>query len=151
MFPFKGISVWDDNKFSLFMGAFYWSYWATELPGGILAQRFGGKKVMGLCVTMAGILNFLLPFACNHDYLLASFVRALQGLSLVRFANVLNSNPTINRYLSVISLLIRFKCVRIERTSVQHFKYTFRARNQNIQRETERRSTCLLTHGRNVT
>ncbi|KAK6631155.1 hypothetical protein RUM43_014251 [Polyplax serrata] len=73
---------WNENKFSLFMGAFYWSYWATELPGGILAQKFGGKRIMGICITAASLLNFLLPFACHNSFLLASIIRALQGLSL---------------------------------------------------------------------
>lgn len=68
----------------MLLGAFYWSYWATELPGGLLAQKFGGRKVLGLGVTIAGIINLLIPAACHIHYLLAAFLRALQGLALVR-------------------------------------------------------------------
>lgn len=81
---FQNKMEWSESAFGIFLGAFYWSYWITELPGGLLAQRFGGKRVLGSCVTVSAILNFLIPAASKYHYLLASFFRALQGITLVR-------------------------------------------------------------------
>lgn len=87
---FQRKSNWNENASGLLLGAFYWSYWATELPGGLLAHKFGGRKVLGAGVTTAAILNLLLPLACRTHYLLASFLRALQGLALVRQSKTLS-------------------------------------------------------------
>jgi len=55
----------------------------TELPGGLLAQRFGGCRVLGFGVLLAGLLNLVFPFICELHYAAAAVVRAIQGLALV--------------------------------------------------------------------
>jgi ACS family sodium-dependent inorganic phosphate cotransporter len=55
----------------------------TELPGGLLAQRFGGCRVLGFSVLLAGLLNLVFPFICEMHYGAAAVVRAIQGLALV--------------------------------------------------------------------
>jgi hypothetical protein len=65
------------------LSAFYWSYWITELPGGLLAQKFGGCRVLGFGVLLAGLLNLAFPLACRVHYVAAAFLRAIQGLALV--------------------------------------------------------------------
>ncbi|KAK7863379.1 hypothetical protein R5R35_004343 [Gryllus longicercus] len=37
---------WPEHASGVLLGAFYWSYWLTELPGGLLAQRFGGRSTL---------------------------------------------------------------------------------------------------------
>jgi hypothetical protein len=65
------------------LSAFYWSCWITELPGGLLAQRFGGCRVVGFGVLLAGVLNLIFPLACRVHYGAAAVVRIIQGLALV--------------------------------------------------------------------
>ncbi|PNF42661.1 hypothetical protein B7P43_G18218 [Cryptotermes secundus] len=64
------------------LSAFYWSYWITELPGGLVAQRFGGCRVLGFGVLLAGLLNLAFPLACRAHYGTAAMLRAIQGLAL---------------------------------------------------------------------
>lgn len=73
---------WPEHAKGVLLGAFYWSYWLTELPGGLLAQRLGGRVTLATGVLLAGILNMALPVACRAHYLAAAGVRALQGLAL---------------------------------------------------------------------
>ncbi|XP_044726850.1 sialin-like isoform X2 [Chrysoperla carnea] len=73
---------WEKNYIGILQGSFYWCFWITELPGAILAQRFGGRKILGTSIFIAAITNFIFPTAAKTHPLLASVVRALQGLSL---------------------------------------------------------------------
>ncbi|GLH15005.1 Sialin [Gryllus bimaculatus] len=74
--------AWPEHASGVLLGAFYWSYWLTELPGGLLAQRVGGRATLAAGVLLAGALNMTLPAACRLHYLAAAAVRALQGLAL---------------------------------------------------------------------
>ncbi|XP_067010093.2 sialin isoform X3 [Anabrus simplex] len=74
--------AWTEHTKGVLLGAFYWSYWLTELPGGLLAQRFGGRYTLCVSVLAAGLFNLLLPVACRYHYWAAAAVRALQGLAL---------------------------------------------------------------------
>ncbi|XP_021919262.1 sialin-like [Zootermopsis nevadensis] len=71
---------WDEQETAMVLSAFYWSYWITELPGGLLAQRFGGCHVLGFGVLLAG--GFFFPLACRVHYGAAAVLRAIQGLAL---------------------------------------------------------------------
>ncbi|XP_069699868.1 sialin-like isoform X3 [Periplaneta americana] len=74
--------TWDEQETGMVLSAFYWSYWITELPGGLLAQRFGGCRVLGFSVLLAGLVNLAFPLACKAHYGLAAILRAVQGLAL---------------------------------------------------------------------
>lgn len=74
------------------LSAFYWSYWLSELPGGILAQRFGPRGVLTVATSLAGLLSLALPAACCAGAMPAAVVRALQGLALVR-VHLLHAYP----------------------------------------------------------
>lgn len=34
---------WDPSTQGVILGSFYWGYIITQIPGGLLAKRFGGK------------------------------------------------------------------------------------------------------------
>ncbi|XP_071439123.1 sialin-like [Hetaerina americana] len=80
--PELGRFQWDESTRGLLFGAFYWCYWLTELPGGIMAQRWGGRKVLGTGVTVAGVFNAFVPWASKYHLGLVAAVRAIQGLAL---------------------------------------------------------------------
>nr|CAD7569967.1 unnamed protein product [Timema californicum] len=73
---------WNKYQRGLLLGAFYSVYWVTELPGAVLAQRFGGKLLLASSVMMAGLLNLVFPIVCSWHYWAATAVRVIQGLLL---------------------------------------------------------------------
>lgn len=79
---FQSLS-WSEHNMAWLLGAFYFCYWMTELPGGLLAQKYGGRHVLGVGVMAAGWLSLAFPVACHINYWLAVVLRALQGLALV--------------------------------------------------------------------
>jgi ACS family sodium-dependent inorganic phosphate cotransporter len=74
---------WNEQETGMVLSALYWSSWITELPGGLVAQRFGGCRVLSFGVLLAGLLNLAFPLACRVHYGAAAILRAMQGLALV--------------------------------------------------------------------
>ena len=66
------------------LGAFFWLHWLTQLPGGILARRYGTKLVFGLSNALPGLLGLLIPAASYWDYRALLTIRFTQGIIAVR-------------------------------------------------------------------
>ena len=45
---------WDDVTKGLVLGSFFVGYLATQIVGGWMANRFGGKPVLGIAVLLVG-------------------------------------------------------------------------------------------------
>nr|CAD7399205.1 unnamed protein product [Timema poppensis] len=71
---------WDEYKQGLVLGAFFWLYWLTQIPGSLLAQRYGTKLVFGLSNFIQCLLACLIPAAARIDYRALIFIRFLQGV-----------------------------------------------------------------------
>ncbi|XP_058117294.1 sialin [Anopheles ziemanni] len=71
---------WNDYQQGLVLGAFYWLHWITQIPGGILARRYGTKLVFGASNVIGCWLCFLMPIASYWDYRVLVILRVLQGL-----------------------------------------------------------------------
>ncbi|XP_072755550.1 putative inorganic phosphate cotransporter [Anoplolepis gracilipes] len=69
--------AWNEYEQGLVLGAYYWLHWLSQLPGGLLARRYGTKLVFGLGNLLTALLGFLVPYA-SHLYGLI-FLRMLQG------------------------------------------------------------------------
>ena len=54
----------------------------TQLPFGILATKYGSKRIFGVGVLCASLLSLITPVAAYHKETLI-LVRILQGLALV--------------------------------------------------------------------
>ncbi|CAG9094103.1 hypothetical protein JYU34_012843 [Plutella xylostella] len=54
---------WDEQTQGLILSAFYYGYIVTHLPGGILAERFGGKYSLGIGVLSTAVFTLLTPWA----------------------------------------------------------------------------------------
>ncbi|KAL6255754.1 hypothetical protein P5V15_012997 [Pogonomyrmex californicus] len=70
--------AWNEYEQGLTLGAYYWLHWLTQLPGGILARRYGTKRVFGLGNLLTALLGFFTPYV-THLYALI-VLRVLQGL-----------------------------------------------------------------------
>ena len=71
---------WNSKEQGLVLGGFAIGHSVTQLLGGFLAERFGGKWVFGCCTLLCSILNFILPILTVHYEITAIVViRVLQG------------------------------------------------------------------------
>ena len=72
----------------IILGSFFYGYLTTQLPGGWLACRFGGKRVLGFGVLFTAIFTLLVPVAARLSVYLFIFARILAGLSEVSHKGV---------------------------------------------------------------
>uniref|UniRef100_A0A1A9VAA2 Major facilitator superfamily (MFS) profile domain-containing protein n=1 Tax=Glossina austeni TaxID=7395 RepID=A0A1A9VAA2_GLOAU len=78
--PYEDGFHWDEYQQGLVLGAFFWAHWVTQIPGGILAKKFGTKVVFGLANVIGCWLCFLIPIAAYLDYRILIWLRLVQGL-----------------------------------------------------------------------
>jgi nitrate/nitrite transporter NarK len=69
----------------LIISAFFWGYIWTQIPGGKLAQRFGGKRVVAVSIFMTALCNLLVPMGARTSYVYVILLRIGMGLSEVRY------------------------------------------------------------------
>lgn len=88
----QGEFDWDQNSQSLILGAFYYGYILTQVPGGWLAEKMGGKLLFGAGILCTSILTLFTPLAARAGvpYLVA--VRVLEGVGEVRAAKLLSKS-----------------------------------------------------------
>ncbi len=61
------------------LSSFFYGYIITQIPGGLLAQRIGGRWVFGIGIVMTAVLTLLTPIAAYTNVWLLVVVRALEG------------------------------------------------------------------------
>jgi len=71
---------WSSNMQGIVLSAFYMGYITTQIIGGYLSTKFGGKYVIGGFVFMAACMTILCPFVADITPLLI-LVRILTGVS----------------------------------------------------------------------
>ena len=62
------------------MAAFFYGYLFTQVPGGWLAGRFGGKYVFGIGILMTALLTLLTPLAAQLGVWAIIVLRVLEGV-----------------------------------------------------------------------
>ncbi|KAK9745456.1 Major Facilitator Superfamily [Popillia japonica] len=76
---FEGFE-WNEVHQGVIIGAYFWFHWLTQIPGGILAQKYGTKLVFGAANFAGVVFSFFIPVASYQGYEWLVFVRAVQGL-----------------------------------------------------------------------
>jgi len=97
---------WGPGTIAALDSSFFWGYLVTQVPGGYLAAKFPANKylqfvyiynpfirksvcsisfifhfrVFGIALAISACLNCLLPTAAKINFVVAMFVRILQGL-----------------------------------------------------------------------
>ncbi|XP_055916913.1 putative inorganic phosphate cotransporter isoform X2 [Eupeodes corollae] len=79
--PHGGEYNWSESHQGLILSSFYWGYIITHIPGGILAEKFGGKWTLCLGILSTSVFTLLTPLAIRlgGSYALI-VVRVLMGL-----------------------------------------------------------------------
>lgn len=52
---------WSEQLQGVILGAFFWGYVITHIPGGILSEKFGGKYTLGLGILSTAIFTVITP------------------------------------------------------------------------------------------
>jgi MFS family permease len=63
---------WDPAVMGTILSAFFVGYLLTQLPGGWLADRFGGKGILGWAVVWWSVATFVTPFASTVPLMIAA-------------------------------------------------------------------------------
>ena len=71
------------------MSSFFYGYLLTQIPGGLLAGRFGGKWVFGLGVLGTATLSLFTSVAAHASWYWLIALRFMQGVSEVRISSKL--------------------------------------------------------------
>lgn len=83
--------TWDSKLQGYVLSSFFYGYIMTQLLGGWLSARIGGKKVMGIGVFVTAFLTLVSPFAAHTSVYFLIVVRVIEGIFEVRkfmFENV---------------------------------------------------------------
>lgn len=70
---------WDEKMQGYILSSFYWGYVLTHIPGGLLAERLGGKHVLGIGLLGTSVFTLLTPAAARAGPWWLVFVRFIEG------------------------------------------------------------------------
>ncbi|XP_023326905.1 putative inorganic phosphate cotransporter [Eurytemora carolleeae] len=76
----EGPFAWDEKTQGRILGAFFYGYVLTQVPGGRLAELFGGKWLFGGGVFITAVFTLLTPLAAKTSIYLFYAVRVVEGL-----------------------------------------------------------------------
>ncbi|CAG8497891.1 293_t:CDS:2 [Ambispora gerdemannii] len=71
---------WDSTTEGLVLSAFFVGYFTTQVIGGALADKFGGKIVLGTAASCWSAFTFLTPPAAKHGLYTLVLCRVLLGV-----------------------------------------------------------------------
>lgn len=71
---------WSSTTVGVIQSAFFWGYLLTQLPGGYLADRYGGRNVLAFGVVSWSLMTFVTPLAASSSLPVLLAARALLGV-----------------------------------------------------------------------
>ncbi|XP_077285427.1 sialin-like [Arctopsyche grandis] len=72
---------WDEELQGIILGAFYYGYVLTHVPGGLIAEKYGAKYTAGIGVLITALLTIATPFFIDFGGSTALIVvRAVEGI-----------------------------------------------------------------------
>ena len=90
-FAFQGEQYnWGAEEQGLILGAFFYGYIITQVPGGYLSEKMGAKWLFGGGVMVTAVLSLLTPAAASWGVLPFVVVRIFEGLGEVRSTKFLH-------------------------------------------------------------
>ncbi|XP_025084625.1 sialin-like isoform X3 [Pomacea canaliculata] len=72
---------WDKGTQSRLLAMYFYGYVFTQIPGGWLADRYGGRLVWGLCQSICALSSLALPLAARAHVYLVDALRFLLGFA----------------------------------------------------------------------
>ena len=56
---------WSESLQGIILSSFFWGYVITHIPGGMLAEKFGGKWTLSLGILSTAIFTLITPVVIN--------------------------------------------------------------------------------------
>jgi len=78
--PMSAQFGWDSSTMGIIQSSFFWGYLLTQVIGGILADRFGGKVVLGFGVIWWSLATIVTPIAASAGLVPLLVARCLMGI-----------------------------------------------------------------------
>ncbi|KAI3384765.1 hypothetical protein SNEBB_007002 [Seison nebaliae] len=75
-----GEFVWSSSVQGLLLSSFFWGYTLSQVAGGILSDRLGGKRVWGYSMLVAGLLTIISPWAAKLHWSALFMTRIIIGI-----------------------------------------------------------------------
>lgn len=75
---------WDSETQGWLLGAFFFGYLCTQIPGGYLSDHYGGSIFLGVGVLVTAFLTLLTPLAAQMGSHWLFALRVLEGIAEVR-------------------------------------------------------------------
>lgn len=66
-FQAGGYINWDKTTQGFILSAYFYGFVISQLPGGYIAGRFGGKRVVLVGMFLQGVTSLLIPVAARYD------------------------------------------------------------------------------------
>lgn len=70
---------WNEKQQGALLGSFFWAHWTLQIPGGILATKYGTKLVFGWSNGIGVFCCFLIPIVSYWSYTGLIILRVFQG------------------------------------------------------------------------
>ncbi|XP_067133318.1 sialin-like [Centruroides vittatus] len=71
---------WDTKLQGIILASFFWGYIVTQIPGGYIAGKFGGRNLFGGGIFCTAVLTVLTPLAASVNVGFVLAVRVIEGL-----------------------------------------------------------------------
>ncbi|XP_033727747.1 sialin-like [Pecten maximus] len=71
---------WDEATQGMILSSFFYGYVATQIPGGMLSERYGGKHLFGCSILIMSILTLLTPVVAKIGTWALIITRVIEGL-----------------------------------------------------------------------
>jgi len=80
----KGDISWTPRQIAITMDAFHCGDLFGRLPGGLLSQRYGGKRLLGFTLLVASLSTVLIPLTAGVHFTVVVLLRFIAGFTAVR-------------------------------------------------------------------
>lgn len=72
--------AWDSQTIGLVQSSFFWGYLLTQIAGGVWADKFGGKPILGFGVVWWSVATACTPLAAQMGLVPLLIVRTCMGI-----------------------------------------------------------------------
>jgi len=79
----SGEFEWDKTTQSMILSGYYYGYIISQILGGWLSGRFGGKVTIGVFMSIVSIFNLLTPYLARQSAFAVVVTRAIMGVATV--------------------------------------------------------------------
>ena len=100
------------------MSSFFYGYALTQIPGGYLSTKFGGRYVFGIPIFIAAILTLLTPMAADNIWVLMG-LRFIEGLSEVCYLMYIIPLDSCISMLSYVNVVVMLYAIKFSTNHVQ--------------------------------